>query len=173
MKNRMRCLLMFLFLVTVSCTCFPQSIALHAGRSLFPADYIGIQYAHYSNSQVNLSVGLNTETSRKSGLHYTSYGLDLLAQYDFGNDKNVNQLFNVKAGFGSTCQVENEPWVYNGLSLKQRINYGFLAELEGELMVSESFGLLVFAQQKFLFNKALGSTAFAFGIGLRFHLNNF
>jgi len=164
---------MFLFLVTVSCASFPQSIALYAGRSLFPADYIGIQYAHYSNSQFNLCVGANMETSKKSGLHYTSYGLYLLAQYDFGNDENVNQVFNVKAGVGATCQVENEPWVYSGLSLRQRINYGLLAELEGEWMLSESFGLLGFAQQKFLFNKALGSTAFAFGIGLRFHLNNY
>jgi hypothetical protein len=57
------------------------------------------------------------------------------------------------------------------LPLSKRINYGFVAEGSGEWKMTEVFGLCVFAQQRWLFNKQLGSMAFVFGVGLIYHFN--
>ena len=148
-----------------------QSIELRAGKNLIPADHFGIRYSHYTNSEVNLAGGFFIESSVQNGLRYKAFGLDLLAQYVFGRGDEVNSTISFKSSFGLTGEIESEPWIYQGLSFNQRFNYGLVAEGSGKWMMSEVFGLNLFAQQRWLFNKRLGSTACVFGLGLVYHFN--
>lgn len=149
-----------------------QTIEIKAGRTLFPADYVCLRYAHYSNSAVNICGSVFLEKTKTYGLAYTAMGADLLAQYDMGLGENSDHRFECKLGLGGSFQVEQEPWVYKDWNFQRRMNYGVLAEVAGEWMMTQTFGLCGLLQQKFLFNKDLGHTRFAFGIGLSYHFNN-
>ncbi len=148
-----------------------QAIELRAGKNLMPADHFGIRYSHYTNSEVNLASDFFIEFSHQNGLRYKSFGIDLIAQYVFGRGKEGNSAISFMSSIGLTGHIESEPWIYHDLSFSQRFNYGIVAEGSGKWMMSEVFGLNLFAQQRWLFNKRLGSTGFVFGFGLVYHFN--
>ena len=135
-----------------------------------PGSYYAIGYEHYTNSTVNARINFFSETSHKNGLHYSAYGFDLIGEYS--SSQGDQSLFAFRIGLGATGQIESEPWIYQNLSGSKRINYGFTGELTGEWWMSDHFCLLVFGQQKYLFNTALGNTRFAFGLGLKFHFDS-
>ncbi len=171
MKKRMKMVLCILLLIAESLTGFSQSIELRGGQSIFPANYVSLRYNHYTNSEVNISGGVFTESSRKNRLHYNVYGADLLGQYASSCDGDDSK-FSYRAGLGATCQLESEPWVYKDMNTGQKINYGLLGELAGEWNMTNVFSLSVFVQQKYLFNKDLGTKHFVFGLGLAYHFDN-
>lgn len=162
-------LLLFVSVVNGKCqdTENSQAIEIRAGRSLTPGDYVSIRYESYSNIFINLSAKVYMERSKKNGFDYSAYGLDIMTEYYTKLGQNTNHLFELKAGLGATWHLENEPWIYKGWSSSRKMNYGFAGEMVGEWAVAEEFSLTVFAQQKYLFNKALGCTRFAFGIGIK------
>lgn len=162
-----------MFLLVGSVNSYSQSIELSAGNNLMPGNYLSVGYEHYSNSLINLSGKLFAEGSRVNGLHYKAYGIDVLAEYGNNQDDNAGSVFAFRVGLGATGQIESEPWIYSGLKSNQRMNYGFVGVFSVEWWMSENFCLSVFAQQKYLFNTSLGSTRFAFGLGLKFRLSNF
>ena len=139
-----------------------SSFEIRAGKSLLPADYMALRYQQATNYPVDYSVKGFVKHSLVNGLHYSEWGIDLLLEFPFS-------FFRI--GFGPSVQHENEPWIYNELSTSQKINYGIATEGMGEWMMSEVFGLQLFAQQKWLFNQLLGKTDFVFGLGLVYHLN--
>ena len=139
-----------------------SSVEIRAGHILLPGDYFALRYQQATNYPIDYSVKLSMETSHSKGLHYSAYGLDLLMEYPFS-------IF--RLGIGPTAKVENEPSIYAGITAFQRIHYGLAVEGMGEWMMTEVFGIGVFAQQKFLFNTALGKTDFVFGLGIIYHLN--
>ena len=170
----MQKLFLFLFLLPVLFTvAHAQSIELRAGSNGMPGNFISIGYEHYSNWPFNISGKLFAEGSTIHGLLYKAYGIDLLGEYGSKQDDNAESIFAFRIGLGVTCQIESEPWVYNWLSAVKRMNYGFIGVASGEWWMSENFCLSVFGQQKWLFNSALGSRRSAFGLGLKFRLNNY
>lgn len=171
MKKRLKGLCWISILIVESITGFSQAIEINAGRTLLPGEHAGFRYAHFTNSYVNLAGGIFVERFHRKGIGYQVYGMDLLAQYVFDRSDETNSPLSFTCSIGLTGQIESEPWIYKDLPLSQRINYGLLMEGSGEWMMTEVFGLILFAQQKWLFNKHLGSTAFVFGLGLRYHLN--
>lgn len=171
MKKRMKAMFWILLMAVEPFAGFAQAIELNYGCSLFPADYISLRYTHYTNSEVNLAANLFLENTQKYGLHYSAYGTDILAQYVLGRGEETSSIFSFTGSLGLTGHVESEPWAYQDWPLSKRINYGFVAEVSGEWLMSQIFGLNLFAQQKWLFNKALGNTGFVFGLGLVYHIN--
>ena len=147
-----------------------QAIAVTAGHSLIPGDYFGVGYSHYTNSAINAKINLYSESSRKNGLQYSAYGIDLLGEY--ASNQNEQTVFAFRLGLGACGQIENEPWIYATYSSSNKMNYGLIGEAAGEWWMSEHFCLSVFVQQKHLFNSTLGNTRFVFGLGLKFHLDN-
>jgi hypothetical protein len=164
---------LILFYLVTSVNSYSQSIGILAGHFALPADYFSLRYSHYSNLPINGAIGIFRESSHTGGLNYSSYGLDVLGEYTSTQGSYDQKVFGFKAGVGASWQIENEAWVYQGLSRSQSMNYGLVGELTGEWNMTENFSLSVFGQQKFLFNKSLGSTRFSFGIGLKFNLTNF
>lgn len=140
-----------------------QSIELKAGSSLIPSAYVALRYEQPTNFDINLSVKVFLDKSRKHGLNYTAFGIDALVEKPFSF---------MRVGIGPTVHVESEPWVYESLLLSKRINYGVAAEAAGELRLTDAFSLTAFVNQKFLFNKDLGRSHFVFGIGLAYHFTN-
>jgi hypothetical protein len=149
---------------------YTQSLGIHAGRSVLPADYVSLRYTHYSNCPINAAVSVFTERSHSHGLNYSAYGFDLLGE--FATNQNEPSVLAFRVGMGGSFQMENEPWLYKDLSFKQRINYGLVGELAGEWWMSGNICLTVFTQQKWLFNKSLGNSRFAYGLGLKILLTN-
>ena len=170
MKQPAKILFWVLFFLLPSAIIYAQSIGIHAGRSVLPADYFSLRYTHYSNYPINAAVGVFAERSHSHGLNYSAYGFDLLGE--FASNQNEPTVFAFRVGMGGSFQMENEPWLYKDLSFKQRINYGLVGELAGEWWMSGNICLTVFTQQKWLFNKSLGTSRFAYGIGLKILLAN-
>ncbi|MDB5231557.1 MAG: hypothetical protein JWN76_2362 [Chitinophagaceae bacterium] len=146
-----------------------QSIELRGGHTLFPSNYESLGYEHYTNNFFNFAARAYYEKSRKSNLLYSTYGADLLVQTFLNREQN----FSARAAFGANVQTELEPWIYQDWKASTRLNYGILAELSGNWIMTEAFSLNLFAQQKLLFNKALGLTRFAFGLGLRYQFPHY
>ena len=169
MKPLTRILPLILLLLTESFSSFSQTIELRAGQTLFPGMYAAFRYEHPSNSEINLAGGLYLESANKYNLRYRCYGAEILAQYTSDHDN--ENLFSFKASLGGIIQIENEPWVYKDWNIPKRLNYGIAAEAAGILNLSDAFALSVFGQQKFLFNKILGTTHFLFGAGLSYRLS--
>ena len=145
-----------------------QSIGVRLGHSLTPADHVSLHYAHWTNGGVNPAATVYYERSRANGLNYSCYGLDLLGEV--AGDRQNESLFGWRAGLGGTVQYESDSWVFKNISVLQRLNYGIAAEGSIECYLTEIFSIHLFAQQKFLFRTVLGSTRFAFGIGLTYTL---
>lgn len=164
----MKLLLITLFMSCLFCA-RSQWIDLRCGHTLTPADYVSLGYEQPTNTALNFSLRGFLENSHKNNLNYSAYGLDIIAITQTGTDR----TFSLRGGIGATVQIENEPWIYKNLTTKQKMNYGLVGELTGEWNMTENFSLSVFGQQKFLFNKSLGTTHFVFGGGLKFNLANF
>ena len=138
-----------------------------------PGTYLSAGYEHYSNYLLNVSGKLFAEGSMINGLRYKANGFDLLAEYGSNQDDKGASIFAFRVGLGATGQIENEPWIYGALRGNQKMNYGFVGVLSGEWWMSENFCLSAFIQQKYLFNSPLGHTRSAFGLGLKFRLQNY
>lgn len=161
------------FLLFVFSYGFSQAIEVRAGHSLTPADYVSLRYEYYTNNSINFSAKVFLGSSNKNNLNYSACGLDLMTEYYSNLGYNSDHKWELKAGLGGTIQIENEPWIYKGWGAGRRTNYGIVGEVAIEWAMTDQFSLTGFVQQKYLFNKALGTTGFAFGIGLKFNLNNF
>lgn len=165
--------LLVIFCIAVRSLLPAQSVALQLGHSLLPADHIALRYDHFTNSEINLAIGSFFQHSHDHTLNYSCYGADLLAEYVSNRSIDPLPWFNFRLGMGLVCQIENEPWIYKDLSVWRRMNYGALCEASLDCNVSEVFRLYFFGQQKFLFSKQLGRTAFCFGAGMAIRLNTF
>lgn len=150
-----------------------QSIGLRIGHSLVPADHVSLRYEHWTNSVINLTGSVFYEQSKANSLRYSNIGFDLLGEYASNRQDELSSLFGWRVGFGGTIQNEIETWLFKNNSFSQRINYGFVGEGAFECYLTENFRLSLFAQQKFLLRPALGSTRFAFGIGLTYNLSRY
>jgi hypothetical protein len=159
---------MVLFLVISFLKSFPQTLEIRAGQTLFPGIYTGVRYEHPTNSEVNVAGELFLESANKYNLRYRCYGAEILALYS--SDHNNENIFAFKTGLGACVQIENEPWVYKDWNIPKRMNYGVTVEASGTLNLSDAFSLSLFGQQKFLFNKILGTTHFIFGLSLSYKL---
>ena len=157
-------------LVFVSLATNAQSFGIRTGYSLTPAEYVSIRYEHWANSLINLSITTFMERNKFNRLNYFCYGADLLAEYSRFRDVSAMPFFSWRGGLGATWQIECEPWLYKDLSFSKRMNYGFACEGVAECNLTEYFRLSLFAQQKLLFRKQLGSTRFCFGLGLTYNL---
>jgi hypothetical protein len=146
-----------------------QSVTLRGGHTLTPSDYVSLGYEQPTNTSLNYSLRAFLESSRRNNLNYSAYGLELLAV----TQPNLESTFSFRGGFGATAQIEREPWVYKTMSSSQKLNYGLIAEASGIWLMTDAFSLELFAQQKYLFNSALGRLRFGFGIGLTYHFNNY
>lgn len=146
-----------------------QSVTLRGGRTLTPSDYVSLSYEQPTNTSLNYLLRSFFEGSHKNNLNYSAYGLDLLAV----TQANTENTFSFRGGFGATAHLENEPWAYKALNASQKINYGLVAEALGIWSMTEAFSLELFAQQKYLFNTALGKLRFSFGIGISYHFSNY
>ncbi len=169
MKQKVKWMLWLCFLLAESLSSISQEIELRGGLSLLPGVYAAPRYEHYTNSSVNIAGGVFLENSKRNNLSYSSFGVDLLAQYK--PDGEDNPLFTYKAAIGGTLELDQEPWVYKDWPLPKRFNYGIVTELAGVIHLTEAFGLSAFVQQKFLFNKILGTTHFFFGVSLSYRIS--
>jgi opacity protein-like surface antigen len=169
MKNNVFVLLMVMFQLAVSIECISQTFELRAGQTLFPGLYAAMRYEHPSNSEINLAGGVYIESANRYNLRYRCYGAEFLAQYS--TDRENENTFSFKAGLGVNIQIDNEPWVYKDWNIPKRMNYGLVAEGGGVLNLSDAFAISVFAQQKYFFNKILGTTHFLFGLGLSYRIS--
>jgi hypothetical protein len=80
--------------------------------------------------------------------------------------------FACRIAIGGTAQIDSEPYVYKDWPPGRRINYGLVGELAGIIHLTEVFSLNAFVQQKYWFNKALGTTHFLFGLAITYHFDN-
>jgi hypothetical protein len=147
-----------------------QRITLTGGKTLVPGIYTGLRYSHYTNSEINISGGLFLENANLNTLRYRAYGIEVLGEYGFSEDPDES-IFAFKAGLGGTAEIDTELWVYKNWPLTKRINYGIISELSSTWNMTQVFALSAFAQQKFLFNKILGTTHFLFGASLSYRLS--
>ena len=145
-----------------------QAVELRAGSAL-PSLYCSAGYERYTNSFLDLSVRGFFESSKKRNLDYHAFGLDVMMQTRL----NREQKFSGRATFGGTIQKESEPWVYKEWPFKRKLNYGLVGEFSANWMMSSYFDLNLFAQQKLLFNRALGLTQFVCGLGLRYEFPHY
>jgi hypothetical protein len=141
-----------------------SAIELRAGKSLLPGDYVGVGYHQPTNLPFTFSVGAFLERSRVHSLHYSSYGAEALLEL---------RSSVLRFCAGSMVQYEEEAWVYPDRSFTQKLNYGLVAEVGAELYLTDAFSLIAFANQRFLFNTALGKTHFVFGVGIKYSFNNY
>jgi len=167
-KRKIHATMLVLLLAISFLQSFSQTIEVSAGQTLFPGLYGGLRYAHPTNSELNIAGGLFLESSNQHNLRYRCFGLDLLAQYS--SDRENENVFSFKTSLGTSLQIENEPWVYKDWGIPQKINYGLIGELQGVINLTDAFSISAFGQQKFLFNKILGTTHFIFGLGLSYKL---
>ncbi len=165
--------LALLLLVFVNDSAFSQSFEIRAGNNLMPGNYLSVGYEHFSNYVFNFSGRGFAEGSNFKGLRYRAYGLNMLVEYSSNQDPSEPSIFAFRLGLGANGQIESEPWIYSSLKMHQRISYGFVGTLSGEWWMSENFCLSVFAEQKWLFNTAMGNARSAFGLGLKFKLSNY
>ncbi len=145
-----------------------QSVTLRGGRTLTPSDYVSLGYEQPTNTSLNYSLRGFLESSRKNNLHYSAYGLELLAVTQVTREN----AFSFRGGLGLTGQIEQEPWIYKTLTASQKINYGLVGEGYCVWAMSDAFSSELFVQQKYLFNRDLGNTRFVFGLGLAYHFTN-
>lgn len=164
---------LFLFYLAISVNCYSQSIGILAGNFASPSDYFSLRYSHYSNLPVNGAIGIFGESSLKNGLNYSSYGLDVLGEYASTQGSDGQNVFGFKVGVGASWQIENEPWVYRDWPFKKRMNYGLVGEVAGEWFMTPAFSLSMFAQQKYLFNPALGRYRLVLGLGLAYRISSY
>ncbi|MES2006378.1 MAG: hypothetical protein V4450_17805 [Bacteroidota bacterium] len=150
-----------------------QAVAIRAGHSLVPDDYLALRYAHWTNGAINVSFGGFAERSRKNNLDFSAYGADLIAEYASNREGYQAGAFGLRSGIGASWQAENEPWVYRDWPLKRRMSLGLVGELSGEWFMAPAFTLKAFAQQKLLFNPDLGRYRLVFGLGLTYHLSSY
>ncbi len=158
-----------LLLLAFFANSFSQIVEIRGGKTLLPGIFASARYEHFTNSELNLAGGVFHESSNKNNLRYRCAGIDLLGQYS--SDREMESILSYKAGIGANLQIENEPWVYKEWNGSQRVNYGIIGEVAGVIHLTEAFDVSVFSQQKFFFNKKLGTTHFLFGIGLSYHFN--
>ncbi len=158
----------FCFLLTLTFTANGQALGVVAGRSLFPSDFIGIQYFHPSNYPLYLSGEVYTEASKHHSLHYRSFGSTISLNYSSAYDSYEISDLRYRLGLGTTLQFEKEPWVLSG---QQKTAIGFTGEAAGEWMLSSAFRLSLFVKQRWFLKQALGNRQLVFGIGLIYELN--
>lgn len=160
-------------LILVSLNTNAQSIGLRLGHTLTPSDHVSLKYEHWTNGVLNFSLAGFFERSRKNALLYSCYGADLLAEYSPLVAGDPLPLLSWRAGLGVTWQLVSEPWVYKGLSPYQRMNYGLSSEASVECNLTDVFRLSLFAQQKYLLRRSLGSTRFCLGLGLAYRFSSY
>lgn len=159
---------MLVFSILIDYCVHAQMISLTATRTPFPGALAGLRYSHSTFSEINLAGGFFIEAASMARLRYRVVGVEALAEFLSARDPSVR--FGWKAAIGATTQLESEPWVYKDLTWQQRLNYGMTTELGGMWNMTEAFALSANAQQKFLFNKMLGSTHFLIGLALHWRL---
>lgn len=150
-----------------------QSVGIRLGHSLVPADHVAIRYEHWTNSNINLAGALTYESTRSNSLRYGSFAFDVLGEYLVNREAISEYSFGLRLGLGATIQSESEPWLFKNASFPERLNYGVVGEGTLECYLTDNFRLSLFAQQKYLLGPSLGSTRFAFGIGLTYNLSDF
>jgi hypothetical protein len=169
MKRGMQLLIIVVLVIGAGFYASGQSVSLSTGRTMIPGLYAGLRYSHPSFSQVNLAGELFMEQAQLPKISYRAMGANLLAEYINGRDP-LEAKFVYKAAIGLSGQVEEEPWIYKYSPFRQLINYGIVSELSGMWNMTEVFSSSLFLQQKFLFNKLLGTTHFIFGLTLSYRL---
>lgn len=161
-------LLFTLMMMAVALFSNAQAIELRAGHSMFPADHVSLAYEHYTNSNFNLAGRIGFERARTNGLVYSAYTADAFAQSAFDPER----VFSIRYGLGLTASLETEPYAYKDWKVSRRFTAGILGEVSGNWSLSEIFSLSLFAQQKLLYNSALGRTRFLIGLGISYHFPN-
>jgi hypothetical protein len=147
-----------------------QSLELRYGKTFSVGAYAGLRYRTATSTTLDISIAAFINSLQRNGLNFTSYGIDLMGEYYTPVGDNTEHLFEVKAGMGASCMVDNEPFLYKELPVLKRLNYGVMVELTGEWCVSENFSFTLFTQQKFLFNKNLSGYCFTAGLGIKLSL---
>lgn len=148
-----------------------SSIEVRYGRTLSAGSCAALCYHHTTSTVFDVSLGGFIQSLQRSGLNYTSYGIDLTGEYATPVGDNTEHRFELKTDFGATAMIDNEPFLYKDLPFAKRLNYGIITGATGEWCISQDVALTIFLQQKILFNKQLGSSLFTTGIGIRLNLD--
>jgi len=157
------CLVLYALMALI--TGSAQTISVTGARTMIPGLYAGITYSHPTNSEINLGGRVFVERAQFSRIDYSAVGADLMLEYVSSRHPQESKCA-VRVASGVTAQAESEPWIFKTFSQLQRLNYGMLTELSGVWNLTEAFALSSFVQQKFLFNRPLGSRHFLFGLTL-------
>ena len=147
-----------------------KTIELRLAHTLTPGNYIGLRYERFRNIDINYSAKVFYEQSTINNLNYSSYGLDIMAEYYSLLGQRTNHKWEWKGGLGITGLIANEPWILKDWSFSRKLNYGIVGEMAGEWGMTEEFSLTAYVQQKVLFNKELGTTKFLLGLGFKFKI---
>lgn len=152
-----------LFLELLHFSCVAQSIEIAAGQNFIPGDFVSLRYESSPDYVLNWSVKGFAQRAHSHSLSYSAYGLDFLVMVP---------LRMLRLGAGPTMQLEQEPWVYAGWDFSKRFNLGVTGEAGIQLDISQNISLTLTAQQKYLFNSALGNSGFICAFGFKYSFDN-
>ena len=111
------------------------------------ADHVSLRYEHWKISVINFSLSGFYERSHDQLPNYKCYGADLLGEYVSYRGADTLLWFSWRLEFGAT--IQNEPWLYKGISFSQRMIYGLLSHVSLDYKISETLRLSLFGQQNF------------------------
>ena len=176
MEKRSSRIVLIVLLLTVYQSSFAQdiedikTIEIRLAHTFTPGNYIGIRYERFKNININYSAKVFYEQSTVNNLNYSSYDLDIMAEYYALVGQRTNHKWELKGGLGLTGLVASEPWILKDWAFNRKLNYGIVGEMAAEWGMTEEFSLTAYVQQKVLFNKELGNAKFLLGLGFKFKI---
>jgi hypothetical protein len=144
-----------------------RSLDIRYGRTGLPGDIFKVVSERYLAPGINAAIGGFFETSNRNLINYNCYGLDIMGYYYTPVGDRTDDLFQLRCGLGATTDYEQEKNLYQKLSFSQKINGGVAGEVAGEWAFTQDFSLLLAYNQKYMFNKDLGSLRYDVSIGLK------
>jgi hypothetical protein len=144
-----------------------RAIELRYGRTGTTGDKFKLLHERYLSQNLNLTVGVGAEFSRKNLINYKCFQIEALAEYYTGIGARTNDEFQVKAGVGVTANYHSEPDLFKEYSTLQKINYGIVFQATGEWSFTSDFSLTASMSQRLYKKKALGMFEYEYCLGIK------
>ena len=144
-----------------------RSLQLSYGLTGFPGEIVRGSHERYLTDKINIVFAASYEQGSKSGLRFSSIGMEVLTRYYSDLGLMTNHRFQFHIAAGPVLELNQERSIYKGMSIGERINYGIAGQWGAEWSATQDISLILNLCQKVFLVKKLGRDSFDVSAGIK------